>query len=251
MIPKTKCFKVLVMIVVVGLLLTACSGVRSLIGGSGRGAPDPTAGVGLGQAGEDQESGAEEEPGELTPVTLEPKSPCNLMDDDEFLFSIEYEKFSWFGPPKVEITSGGGLASSIYEYDKVTKTGTITANKNAPLHEVNLTIFWPECKDEPHEATTEFRPTVTGTCRDDQIEITFVEKWESPYLLIHCEGEKDVCGEDPCDVTLTLPFGYGDSENKFILLLDRNGNVTPYEKRIPFVGPGGSGIKVYKFLTSR
>jgi hypothetical protein len=236
-----------IVLILICLMLAACAGAQNLIGGSQGGAADPTADVGLGPGGEGDSAGSEggEEGDDMELVPLIP--PCQALKDGAWLFGISYEKLTWKGPPTVEITSGGGLAGIQYEYDKIKKLGTLNTDQKAEIKDVNLKIIWPDCRKEPYEAKTEFRPTVTGTCRDDQIEITFVEKWESPYLIIPCEAKKDVCGEDPCNVTLVLPFGYGGGENKFILIVDHSGNVTPNEKKVPFVGPGGSGTKVYRF----
>jgi len=243
MIQKEKPFILIIALILLCLLLSACDGSLGSSGGSQGSSndPDPTLEGGMGQAGEDQSS---ESGDELEPVPL--TKPCQYLRNELFVLSLQYEKLVWFGPPEVEITSGGGPAHLAYEFNKDLKEGVFYTPNEHQENIVDLTIRWPECIPGASQTTTKYTPFITGSCKGDRVELIVSEDWNTSVVPLLCREGTELCDDDGgCPVTFPLPFSYGMGQNKLVFVIDYDGTITPESITVPFKGQGGAGTKIY------
>ena len=223
-------------------MISACDGSSS----GGR-PVDPTQAPGGGGAGPGEEpEEPEEEEGEGDELEPVPLDVCNTSKTN-FAFGIQYDKVTWFGPPRVDIKGGGFYDVLGYSFDNDAFVGTFSLPQSREI-ELPLIITFPDCRSDPYEANVTFRARVEGTCKNSAISLTVYERWDSVLLNIPCEAESEVCGEDPCVFPYPLPFAFaGEAGITIKSKLNRGADsCTPSVFPLDFKGVGADGQKTYK-----
>jgi hypothetical protein len=194
---------------------------------------------------EDQEISNDEE--DIPPVPID---ICNINDPD-FMFEFSFDHLVWLGPPRIEVGHGGYISQLGYTYDPDTLMGSFfVPGSSVGQRPVSITVIWPECSTKNFRETTSFTPTVTGSCKGNQITLQAAEVWESVSIDITCDAGSKLCsGDEPCQVPIPLPFALaGEKGVTLNYTLYGDGTCQPEKTSLPFMGVNAEGMKTFRMV---